>query len=580
MDSHGLLSFVKRIIHSLVVSTPEVVTIESLHRDYVKEEGNGVPYSKLGFRDLESFLRSISDTVVVMGYGPMARVLAVSKAQTAHIQQFVQCQKKPSKKPKRNGRGKPTYFYPSQRSNLVFVNAKPRLPPPTANRYSSQACPNQNVSQYHDVAYHRSRPQEYRNNRVDKPISKPNPNLNPYVAKKQFPEPIIQKTVAINNNYQVEKPIIRSNSIEAINQSLKELTIEKDKTSDEIEEMARWITNNENLNGNSSEEDVAEFQNDNWLSKEDHQNENSGNKEHDHNWLPNKAELNEDSSENHNESWLPNNDQINKDSCDEVQEKIHDWLLNKYKLKKDSSWEEQPETQIKEDAANAPPPDLLLSDYESTDEGIDDEDAIPSYAVDDRVINLSYPRSAVRSDYIIPKTNLFTSVKPGERIQVQLLEINNPHSFQFWIHDSIYDDYLAMFNNMQRAYNALNSTEFVMPLFLITTGHLCAVRSTGVWERACVVNYKPGNLENTIEVKLIDTGHTVCVSPEEVHYLHLDFAILPSQCLSGRLAYVKPWKGLSWSAEAVKTFFDQVNSRVLYAKVEHIEVSVQHCPKF
>lgn len=65
MSDHGFLNYVKRVIHSLVVSTPDRVTIERLKRDYANEEGCPVPYNKLGFKDIESFLRSIPDTVVV-----------------------------------------------------------------------------------------------------------------------------------------------------------------------------------------------------------------------------------------------------------------------------------------------------------------------------------------------------------------------------------------------------------------------------------------------------------------------------------------------------------------------------------
>lgn len=59
------MSYVKKVIHSLVVSSPERMTIERLMRDYRSEEGCNVPYGSLGFRDTESFLRSIPDTVVV-----------------------------------------------------------------------------------------------------------------------------------------------------------------------------------------------------------------------------------------------------------------------------------------------------------------------------------------------------------------------------------------------------------------------------------------------------------------------------------------------------------------------------------
>ncbi|TDG51646.1 hypothetical protein AWZ03_002106 [Drosophila navojoa] len=63
MVDQGFLSYVKKLIHSLVVSTPDRVTIERLERDYVNVEGCAVPFNKLGFKNIESLLRSIPDTV-------------------------------------------------------------------------------------------------------------------------------------------------------------------------------------------------------------------------------------------------------------------------------------------------------------------------------------------------------------------------------------------------------------------------------------------------------------------------------------------------------------------------------------
>lgn len=63
----------------------------------------------------------------VCGYGPMAEVIAQTHAKTAHIQNLVQSQKRPSNK-NRNRRGgpKPKFIYPSERSDLVFINENRR----------------------------------------------------------------------------------------------------------------------------------------------------------------------------------------------------------------------------------------------------------------------------------------------------------------------------------------------------------------------------------------------------------------------------------------------------------------------
>lgn len=65
----GYLQEVKAVIKSLVVSCPNAITIDELNLDYRSIEGQRIPYQKLGFQTLESFLRSIPDTVnVSIGY--------------------------------------------------------------------------------------------------------------------------------------------------------------------------------------------------------------------------------------------------------------------------------------------------------------------------------------------------------------------------------------------------------------------------------------------------------------------------------------------------------------------------------
>ncbi|KAL7735296.1 hypothetical protein ACLKA6_017996 [Drosophila palustris] len=122
MEENGMLSYVKQIIHALVISTPQRMSVEGLKRDYLSTEGSPLPYDKLGFKNVESFLHSISDTVLLVGCGPMAEVVAIKRAKSAHIQNLVKSQKKPSVNARNRNRQKSRFMYPSERSDLVFVN--------------------------------------------------------------------------------------------------------------------------------------------------------------------------------------------------------------------------------------------------------------------------------------------------------------------------------------------------------------------------------------------------------------------------------------------------------------------------
>lgn len=56
----------------------------------------------------------------------MAHVVAKRHAKTAHIQTLVQCQKKPSNRSRNRKHAKPKFIYPSEQSDLVFVNEQHR----------------------------------------------------------------------------------------------------------------------------------------------------------------------------------------------------------------------------------------------------------------------------------------------------------------------------------------------------------------------------------------------------------------------------------------------------------------------
>lgn len=55
----------KAILKSLVVSQQGGLTIQQLDRDYKELQSCPIPFVELGFSRLETFLRSINDTLLV-----------------------------------------------------------------------------------------------------------------------------------------------------------------------------------------------------------------------------------------------------------------------------------------------------------------------------------------------------------------------------------------------------------------------------------------------------------------------------------------------------------------------------------
>ncbi|XP_043645891.1 uncharacterized protein LOC122615083 isoform X2 [Drosophila teissieri] len=537
MDDRGVLSLVKKVVHSLVVSSPGKMTIEKLLRDYRSEEGCNLPYSKLGFKDAESFLRSIRDTVTVMGHGPMALITAVATAKSAHIQKLVHDQKKS----RNRGSHKPKYCFASERSDLVFINE------------SVRKINNRNM---------RPPPQTYqRPSNLNLPVSYPNYNRLLYPAHTPVVYANINEMICAGQQQSTSRPQRSSSSYKANSAPLKANNWSQNGLKQEPLKEQIHQSRNVPKPGPSTENKQVELTQK--IEKESqalaHAFENlsvdvapTGHQE--------KPQY---------EIYETDEEEFLKDPF--TSEKVQDPEEKDEPVSQDVS-EHLSKSTIEKNAVKPLEPQKYVFDYASSDDG-EDENAIPSFAVDDRVLGVDYPMDAVRSDFTLPVRDIESIIELQQRIEVQLVSLVNPHNFNFWIYNDEFNNYKELYDNMQMFYESLDTDKYTMPLCLINTDHLCVVRTscTGVWERAKVVGYRPSNNGMTIEVELVDKGEIVCVSQQYVKFLLKQFATLPPHCLAGRLAFIAQWKAPNWSAAAVNFFYKMVSFRRLYAKVEAIK---------
>lgn len=98
------LQEVKRTIKSLVIPHQKGLEIYYLRKEYRELEGEELPFKELGHSSISSFLKTLQDTVYVIG----EVVYALKDTSTAHIQEMV-CGQKKSTKIKR----RPLYSYGS-----------------------------------------------------------------------------------------------------------------------------------------------------------------------------------------------------------------------------------------------------------------------------------------------------------------------------------------------------------------------------------------------------------------------------------------------------------------------------------
>ena len=93
MADHDLLKKTKTYLRSTLLSHKGSITTSQLNNDYRELVGDFIPYSKLQFRDLESFLSSVPDVCRVDWDGGQMVVMGVAGRASAHIKDMVARQK-------------------------------------------------------------------------------------------------------------------------------------------------------------------------------------------------------------------------------------------------------------------------------------------------------------------------------------------------------------------------------------------------------------------------------------------------------------------------------------------------------
>ncbi|BFG04627.1 uncharacterized protein DMAD_03547 [Drosophila madeirensis] len=529
MDRTEQLGVVKKMVHSVLVSSPQVMSLLQLNRDYREMVGTDVPYHQLGYKDLEHFLRSLPDIVQVTGSGHMAIVRPVATAESAHIQKFVKCQKKTTRRPRIQSERRP--LFDTTPSDLVFINESVRNAS-SGNMYYP-------VNQFQPPL---RQPQNH-------PINpfKPQMRVNPIVypaAHQQGMYNMHTQMQPMRIPYQVKQPPpARPSNLMPLRSSTPiEIEIEQPKPTQALDSMVKSFND---------------------LS------------------LVDDAPTGETKAQENNVSDAK---QVPIEPCSSNDDKLGSNVtapVSDVKLTNVTAPEEEPVVELGK--AESLPLELdnkqedKSFDYDSSSDDCSESDAFPAYAVDQRVLGVDYPCDTVRSDYQLQRRDLEKDLKVEERYFLQLVEVTNPHSFHFWIYDD-YDAYHTFSDNIQEVYKNFYSTTFTMPQCLLTPGHLCVVcpSNSSVWERAKIVSQRTDNVRKTIEVELIDTGVIDTVYTKDVKFLMNQFANMPPQAIQGRLAYVSPFKSPRWSSKAVATFKQQVSYRRLFAKVEAIKDNMAH----
>jgi hypothetical protein len=65
MSQAAVQDELKTILRGLLISSPQAMTADELQTDYKLQEGQDVPFRKLGYKSFLEYLKSVKDSVVV-----------------------------------------------------------------------------------------------------------------------------------------------------------------------------------------------------------------------------------------------------------------------------------------------------------------------------------------------------------------------------------------------------------------------------------------------------------------------------------------------------------------------------------
>ncbi|XP_018575854.1 uncharacterized protein LOC108914515, partial [Anoplophora glabripennis] len=541
---------VKKYITSLLTSTPLVVTIQQLSKDYKNTIGEPVPYQKLGYNSLEHFLRSIPDTVQVNGSGPIAQVIPVASAKSAHVNQLVTKQK--------IVKNKKSHFAVQKRTNIY----------PSGSSYFPNKI--ENVSQTSKKMYY---PTNNYISSLPKYSSYPTPTYSGKHQSDNLLNNYEHSTSGKNNSSKCAPPkdndVLKnqSNIVEAVKDSNKfekkilEETPLSSSTS-RTSSVAKWVSNSKRIVNDLENISMGQLENSVPIQVRN-----------------NLRTLIRQCPEG---IW-----------CTEVPEKYRKMF------RQDLNYQEfgfkslihlcvclssifhyvRPSTEdYKLYDRSRPLPDCAektytMASYSSNSKSnseIDCGGALPS--VDWTDVKIFLPSDIFVPGKEIPRTFVSQDVQENDEIDVVVGEIYDLSKFWVYKYDSQLD---VLMNSIQKFYRE-HAEEYLIPDHLIKEGVYCVQVIFGEYHRALIVDTMP-ELEDMVRVIFVDYGTMTKVPAKGLCFLHIKFSELEAQAIRCRLANVFPLEeGAPWTREACRAFRKMTIHRCITAKISHINRKEQY----
>ncbi|XP_037916613.1 tudor domain-containing protein 5-like isoform X2 [Hermetia illucens] len=611
----GLLEETKSVLKSLIISCPHGMTVERLNRDYREMEGRPIPYSQLGYNKLETFLRAITDTLIVTGSGFNATVTAIASEKTAHIDKMVTKQKSSTRRRARlktdkdenstyaiQPRGSPQYFHYNQQERPQ----RPYVPqtsygPPTPNghlnpsllqqqAYLQNAYNQQQQVQQVQQALHQAFLQNCLGltrpctpNSLSNLIHHP---LFPYGQNKfdnwQNFQYSMQRRGQPTNYPQTnsEIPLLNRLNRGELNvpsshrneKSQVDYNYNLSEKSKEVNERQSQPSNGSNLGNNNCYDSKLPMQNGNCSKSKSSGSDDQSRSSHEpQNELQHSnlqlAETNGRTSSGRTSSSFStlsrntasggrSNANVAETTTAHHENTVADALGE---LSKECLGE------LEEQFA-AMNLHTKMSDCKREDNKSIEFEAVPELQKNDIVFQIDYPVNTVKYGETIPPSELPTNLTELDWFGVFITEIHNPYKFWFHLYKENHELDTLM-QHIENIYTGLSPSELHLHRSCFKPGQVCCALFTGMWHRAQILEVPD---VNKVKVFFVDYGTVSSVQLSEVKYLLSEFSSLPSQALRGSLAHIRPVQH-RWSRDATFTFLDMVSDLLLYAKATEVD---------
>ncbi|XP_044729278.1 uncharacterized protein LOC123292629 [Chrysoperla carnea] len=535
MDS--LEKTTKSILKSLTLSSAKGITVQNLCRDYRDIVGTAIPFQKLGYSDLMGFLKSIPDTIFISGSGMSALVIPVTDEKTAHLEDMIQKQKKPSSRSKK-------------RCNSSRIIQRPRAIRIDTNKseYTRRDYGAANILPTEEIGEKFNNWDDFSSDE-SQGINHAMPTNNESHST-SFSKPNILPTKEIEEKFHNMNDISSDESHSIINH-MQPTKSDFHPTSTILNETKSRVRATNNSYNDFAASTISRKFND-----------------------PFKDKLRELISKYPNGLWcceLPQYYKKHFNANLNVAEKGYCSVIHFCTSHSDIFHCIKPDNgDWKIFDAQRPIPyfenDNNHSAAEETSMVRNKDNALPELDLTDVLRFSNQNIEVMPSDILqfgekIPRQWL--QIPDDGYITVRVTEVYDPS--KFWIQLYSEDCSVAldhMMNDMQDFY-VLNEA-YNIPTSDVQVGLYCVALIYNEWHRGMVVKIE----DPYVKIFYFDYGSIAKTFRHSLKYLHKKFSMLPRQAIRARLANIRPrYPAVMWSSKATKLLLSLINDRVLVAEV-------------